>query len=131
MPDSATTLNGAFPIVPYPDPRAAIGWLEGAFGAVATEVHPPDPAEPLQHAGVRLVQAHELRRIEESVQLHGDREPLRVGGEHGVDERFRGLLGAHAGIVEPGGAEIGVTGHYGMIRESTNAGEKTAYSRAK
>ena len=54
MPETATTLNGAFPIVPYPDPRAAIGWLERAFGGVATEVHPPDPAEPLVHAEVRI-----------------------------------------------------------------------------
>lgn len=55
MPEHATaTTNGAFPIVPYDDPRAAIGWLEAAFGGVATEVHPPDPAEPLQHAEVRV-----------------------------------------------------------------------------
>ena len=54
MPEPASALNGAFPIVPYPDPRAAIGWLERAFGGVATEVHPPDPDEPLQHAEVRI-----------------------------------------------------------------------------
>jgi uncharacterized glyoxalase superfamily protein PhnB len=46
--------QGAFPIVPYPDPRAAIGWLERAFGARATAVHPPDPAEPLVHAEVQV-----------------------------------------------------------------------------
>lgn len=55
MPDhDAAALNGAFPIVPYDDPRAAIGWLERTFGGLATEVHPPDPAEPLQHAEVRV-----------------------------------------------------------------------------
>lgn len=46
--------QGIFPIVPYPDPRAAIAWLERAFGAEATSVHPPDPAEPLVHAEVRV-----------------------------------------------------------------------------
>ena len=54
MPETTIALNGAFPIVPYPDPRAAIGWLERAFGGVATEVHPPDPGEPLVHAEVRV-----------------------------------------------------------------------------
>jgi hypothetical protein len=49
MPETAIAFNGAFPIVPYPDPRAAIGWLERAFGGVATEIHPPDPDEPLVH----------------------------------------------------------------------------------
>ena len=47
-------LNGAFPIVPYPDPRAAIGWLEQAFGAAATAVHPPEPDQPLVHAEVMV-----------------------------------------------------------------------------
>ena len=54
MPETVRAVNGAFPIVPYPDPRAAIGWLERAFGGVATEVHPPDPEEPLVHAEVRI-----------------------------------------------------------------------------
>ncbi len=54
MPDTANALNGAFPIVPYADPRAAIDWLARAFGAVATEVHPPAPGEPLPHAEVRV-----------------------------------------------------------------------------
>jgi uncharacterized glyoxalase superfamily protein PhnB len=41
-----------FPILPYPDPRAAIAWLERAFGARATSVHPPEPDQPLVHAEV-------------------------------------------------------------------------------
>lgn len=49
-----TDLNGAFPIVPYPDPRAAITWLEQAFGARATAVYPPEPDQPLHHAEVRV-----------------------------------------------------------------------------
>ena len=52
MPTQVT--QGAFPIVPYPDPRAAIGWLERAFGAQATAVHPPEPDQPLVHAEVRV-----------------------------------------------------------------------------
>jgi uncharacterized glyoxalase superfamily protein PhnB len=46
--------QGVIPILPYPDPRAAIAWLERAFGAVATEVHPPEPDRPLEHAEVRV-----------------------------------------------------------------------------
>ena len=49
-----TTIQGAFPIVPYREPRAGIAWLERTFGAVATAVHPPDPDEPLKHAEVRV-----------------------------------------------------------------------------
>lgn len=49
-----TTVNGAVPIVPYSDPRAAIGWLERTFGAVATAVHPPEPDQPLVHAEIRV-----------------------------------------------------------------------------
>jgi uncharacterized glyoxalase superfamily protein PhnB len=48
------TINGAVAIVPYSNPRAAIGWLEKAFGAVATAVHPPDPDQPLKHAEVKV-----------------------------------------------------------------------------
>jgi uncharacterized glyoxalase superfamily protein PhnB len=48
------TLNGAFPIVPCADPRAAIAWLERAFGAEATMLHPPEPDQPLLHAEVRV-----------------------------------------------------------------------------
>jgi uncharacterized glyoxalase superfamily protein PhnB len=48
------TVNGAVPIVPYSDPRAAIGWLERTFGAVATLVVPPEPDQPLQHAEVKV-----------------------------------------------------------------------------
>ena len=47
---TTTTANGAFPIVPFREPRAAITWLEGAFGARALAVHPPEPDQPLQHA---------------------------------------------------------------------------------
>ena len=32
MPETGA-VNGAFPIVPYPDPRAAIGWLSGPSAA--------------------------------------------------------------------------------------------------
>ena len=53
MPETVT-INGAVPIVPYSDPRAAIGWLERAFGAVATAVHPPERDQPLVHAEVAI-----------------------------------------------------------------------------
>lgn len=53
MSETLTT-NGAFPIVPYTDPRAGIAWLERTFGAVATAVHPPEPDQPLEHAEVRV-----------------------------------------------------------------------------
>lgn len=39
-------MNGAFPIVPYPDPRAAIGWLERAFGAAPRRCTRPSPTSP-------------------------------------------------------------------------------------
>jgi uncharacterized glyoxalase superfamily protein PhnB len=48
------TINGAVPIVPYSDPRAAIDWLEKAFGATATLVVPPEPDKPLLHAEVKV-----------------------------------------------------------------------------
>ncbi|MET0900872.1 MAG: VOC family protein [Mycobacterium sp.] len=48
------TLNGAVPIVPYIDPRAAIQWLETAFGATAVLVVPPEPDQPLVHAEVAV-----------------------------------------------------------------------------
>lgn len=48
------TLNGAVPIVPYRDPRAAIAWLQNAFGATPTLVVPEDPEQPLVHAEVRV-----------------------------------------------------------------------------
>ena len=48
------TVNGAVPIVPYSNPRDAIGWLERTFGAVATAVYPPDPDQPLKHAEVKV-----------------------------------------------------------------------------
>ncbi|WP_199178254.1 VOC family protein [Mycobacterium hubeiense] len=48
------TINGAFPIVPYKNPREGIAWLERTFGAVATAVHPPDPELPLEHAEVKV-----------------------------------------------------------------------------
>lgn len=48
------TVNGAFPIVPYRDPRAAIAWLEATFGARALMVHPSDPDLPVQHAELRV-----------------------------------------------------------------------------
>ncbi|STZ62067.1 VOC family protein [Mycolicibacterium tokaiense] len=47
-------LNGAVPIVPYVDPRAAISWLEKAFDATPTLVVPPEPDQPLAHAEVAV-----------------------------------------------------------------------------
>lgn len=46
--------QGVFPILPYPDPRAAIAWLARAFGAVPTAVHPPEEDQPLVHAELRV-----------------------------------------------------------------------------
>jgi uncharacterized glyoxalase superfamily protein PhnB len=64
-------LNGAFPIVPYADPRAAIAWLERAFGAEATALHPPEPDQILVHAEVRvgtgIVMPTDSRRAGESL----------------------------------------------------------------
>ena len=48
------TINGAVPIVPYSNPRAAIDWLEKTFGATATLVVPPEPDQPLLHAEVKV-----------------------------------------------------------------------------
>lgn len=48
------TINGAVPIVPFSNPRAAIGWLEKAFGAVATFVVPAELDQPLKHAEVKV-----------------------------------------------------------------------------
>jgi uncharacterized glyoxalase superfamily protein PhnB len=53
MPET-TLIQGAYPIVPYSRPREAIAWLERAFGAEATAVHPPEPDQPLVHAEVRV-----------------------------------------------------------------------------
>ncbi|MCV7183430.1 VOC family protein [Mycolicibacterium murale] len=47
-------LNGAVPIVPYVNPRAAISWLEKAFDATPTLVVPPEPDQPLAHAEVAV-----------------------------------------------------------------------------
>ncbi|AQA04973.1 hypothetical protein BVC93_24080 [Mycobacterium sp. MS1601] len=46
------SLNGAVPIVPYSNPRAAIKWLEKAFAARPTLVVPPEEDQPLAHAEV-------------------------------------------------------------------------------
>lgn len=48
------TINGAVPIVPFSNPRAAIGWLEKTFGATATLVVPPERDQPLKHAEVKV-----------------------------------------------------------------------------
>jgi uncharacterized glyoxalase superfamily protein PhnB len=48
------TINGAVPIVPFSNPRAAIDWLEKAFGAVATFVVPAEVDQPLKHAEVKV-----------------------------------------------------------------------------
>lgn len=50
----AQTFAGAVPIVPFTEPRAAIAWLQEAFGAVPTAVYPPEPDQPLAHAEVRV-----------------------------------------------------------------------------
>ncbi len=51
MPD---TYEGAFPIVPYRDPRAAIAWLERAFAARPLMVYPPETDQPLEHAEILI-----------------------------------------------------------------------------
>jgi uncharacterized glyoxalase superfamily protein PhnB/AraC-like DNA-binding protein len=65
-----TTLQGAYPIVPYARPREAIAWLERAFGAVAIAVYPPEPDQPLVHAEVRvgsgLVMINDAERSDDS-----------------------------------------------------------------
>ncbi len=64
------TSQSIFPIVPFHDPRAAIGWLDRAFGAEATAVYPEDPNEPLVHAEVRvgdgLVMLNDAGRADDS-----------------------------------------------------------------
>lgn len=51
---NTVTGPGIVPIVPYAEPRAAIEWLQKAFGAVATAVYPPEPDQPLAHAEVKV-----------------------------------------------------------------------------
>jgi uncharacterized glyoxalase superfamily protein PhnB len=67
MPPST---QGAFPIVPYSDPRAAIGWLERTLGARALAVHPPEPDQPLVHAEIQVgegvVMLNDARRTDDS-----------------------------------------------------------------
>lgn len=53
MTDSQT-FAGAVPIVPFVEPRKGIAWLQEAFGAIPTAVHPPEPDLPLKHAEVRI-----------------------------------------------------------------------------
>ena len=50
----SVTINGAVPIVPFSNPREAIGWLEKAFGAKAVLVVPPEADQPLLHAEVKV-----------------------------------------------------------------------------
>lgn len=68
-------INGAVPIVPYSNPRAAIQWLEKAFGATAVLVVPPDPDEPLAHAevavGTGLVMVDDADRTDNPFALPG------------------------------------------------------------
>jgi uncharacterized glyoxalase superfamily protein PhnB len=70
-----TTYNGAFAIVPYRDPRAGIAWLERAFGAVATALHPPEPDQPLKHGevsiGTGLVMINDADRDDSPFALSG------------------------------------------------------------
>jgi uncharacterized glyoxalase superfamily protein PhnB len=51
MPNGA---QGAFPVLPYPDPRAAIAWLERVLGAETTALHPSEPDQPVVHAELRV-----------------------------------------------------------------------------
>ena len=66
-----TTLNGAFPIVPYREPWAAIAWLEAAFAAQAGVLVPSDPSEPFGHGeiliGTGIVMISDTGRGEASV----------------------------------------------------------------
>ncbi len=66
----AETTNGAFPIVPFREPRAGIAWLERAFGARALMVHPPEPDQPLVHAelliGTGVIMVSDATRTEEN-----------------------------------------------------------------
>ena len=69
------TINGAVPIVPFSNPRAAIGWLEKTFGATATLVVPPEPDQPLKHAEVKvgtgLVMVDDADRTDSPFELPG------------------------------------------------------------
>lgn len=68
-------LNGAVPVVPYSNPRAAIQWLEKAFGATVVLVVPPDPDQPLAHAevavGTGLVMVDDADRTDSPFALPG------------------------------------------------------------
>jgi uncharacterized glyoxalase superfamily protein PhnB len=69
------TINGAVPIVPFSNPREAIGWLERTFGAVATLIVPPEPDQPLKHAemkvGTGLVMVDDADRTDSPFALPG------------------------------------------------------------
>jgi uncharacterized glyoxalase superfamily protein PhnB len=69
------SLNGAVPIVPYVNPRAAISWLEKAFGATPTLVVPPEPDQPLAHAevavGTGVVMVDDAERTDSPFALPG------------------------------------------------------------
>jgi uncharacterized glyoxalase superfamily protein PhnB len=69
------TVNGAVPIVPFSNPREAIGWLERTFGAVATLIVPPEPDQPLKHAemkvGTGLVMVDDADRTDSPFALPG------------------------------------------------------------
>ncbi|ANW67849.1 hypothetical protein BCA37_18610 [Mycobacterium sp. djl-10] len=68
-------LNGAVPIVPYVNPRAAISWLEKAFDATPTLVVPPEPDQPLAHAevavGTGVVMVDDAERTDNPFALPG------------------------------------------------------------
>ena len=72
---SDSTINGAVPVVPYHDPRKAIGWLERTFGAVPTLVVPPEADQPLVHAevmiGAGLVMVDDADRTDSPFALPG------------------------------------------------------------
>jgi uncharacterized glyoxalase superfamily protein PhnB len=68
-------LNGAVPIVPYRNPRAAIQWLARAFDATPTLVVPPEEDQPLVHAevaiGTGLVMVDDAERTDSPFALPG------------------------------------------------------------
>lgn len=66
----AVSTQGAYPIVPFGDPRAGIDWLGRALGARPLMVHPEDPSEPLVHAEVR---------VGDGIVMLSDADPARTG----------------------------------------------------
>jgi uncharacterized glyoxalase superfamily protein PhnB len=69
-----TETNGAFPVVPYADPRAAIAWLERCLDATTLMVHPPE-GDLVEHAeilvGTGIVMIADLRRTDSPFVMPG------------------------------------------------------------